>query len=58
MENLISTIQNALPYIVIVMAVIVIILLILVIALWKGLNKVEKRYKKLMRGVDNKNLEE
>lgn len=58
MENLISMIQNVLPYVVIVMAIIVVILFILVIVLWKGLNKVEKRYKKLMKGADNRNLED
>lgn len=58
MENLISMIQSVLPYVVIIMAIIVVILFILVIVLWKGLNKVEKRYKKLMKGADNKNLEE
>lgn len=58
MNNLISSIQNLLPYIVIGMAVLVVILIILIIVLWKGLNRVEKRYRKLMKGVDNKNLEQ
>ncbi|MGL4850248.1 MAG: DUF4446 family protein [Clostridium sp.] len=58
MNNLISSIQSLLPYIVIGMAALVVILIILIIVLWKGLNRVEKRYRKLMKGVDNKNLEQ
>lgn len=58
MENILSMIQNSLPYIVIAMAVIIVILFILVIIVWRALNRVEKRYKKLMKGSDNKNLEQ
>ncbi|WP_297635664.1 DUF4446 family protein [uncultured Clostridium sp.] len=58
MENILSIIQNVLPYIVLAMIVVVIILFILVIVLWRALTKVERRYKKLMKGSENKNLEQ
>ncbi|MGL5647991.1 MAG: DUF4446 family protein [Clostridium sp.] len=58
MNNFISSMQSLLPYIVIGIAILVVILIILIIVLWRGLNRVEKRYKKLMKGVDNKNLEQ
>ena len=38
--------------------VIIFLLLILVISLFKAVNRVEARYRKMMRGVSNKNLEE
>lgn len=58
MENLISSIQGFVPYVIVAMAVIIVILFILIIVLWKGLNRVEKRYRKLMKGMDNKSLED
>lgn len=57
LENLIKLINQYLPLVVIGMMVIILVLFILVIALWKSMNRVEKRYRKLMRGSDNKNLE-
>lgn len=58
MENLISTINEFLPYILGGMTIIILLLFILVIVLFKSLGKVENRYRKLMRGANNKNLEE
>lgn len=46
------------PYIIISLAILVIILLITVIVLIKSVNNIENRYRKFMRGVNNKNLEE
>jgi len=40
------------------MALIILLLFILVLILFKAVNRVEQRYRKLMRGVSNKNLEE
>lgn len=40
------------------MAIIIILLLILVLVLMKSVSKLEKRFRKLMRGTSNKNLEE
>ena len=57
MENALNILNQYLPFIVIGMGVVIVILLILVIALWKSMNKIERRYRKLMRGADNKNLE-
>lgn len=54
-NNFISNYQGL---IILGLAIIVLILLILVIVLLGSVNKVEKRYRKLMRGVNNKNLEE
>lgn len=46
------------PYIMIGLAALILILFILVIVLFKSLSKVESKYRKLTRGVNNKNLEE
>lgn len=58
MDNIFSIINNFQPYIVICLSILVIILIILVITLYSAVNKLEKKYKRLMRGVNNKNLEE
>lgn len=58
MENLVDTINKLVPYILVVMSIIIVLLFILVIILFKSIGKVENRYRKLMRGVNNKNLEE
>lgn len=58
MENLISNLSNYLPYILIGMGVIILLLLILLIILWKSVNRLENKYRKMMRGTSNKNLEE
>ena len=58
MDDFISIINELAPYIIIALAVIVVLLLILVIILFKSLGRVEDKYRKLTRGVNNKNLEE
>ncbi|WP_160680318.1 DUF4446 family protein [Clostridium sp. C8-1-8] len=58
MEDIISIIQSLMPYIVIALAAIVILFFILIIVLFNSLGKVEKKYRRMMRGVNNKNLEE
>ena len=46
------------PYLMFGMIVIIILLFIMVIVLFKAVGRVENRYKKLMRGTSNNNLEE
>ena len=58
MENIINFIKNSELYIVIGLIIFVLILIILVAITYRALNKLESKYRKLMRGVDNKNLEE
>ncbi|NMM62043.1 DUF4446 family protein [Clostridium sp. P21] len=58
MQNIIGIINNFQVYIIAALFVLVVILLIMVITAFKSLNRLEGRYRKFMRGVDNKNLEE
>ncbi|NNU78436.1 DUF4446 family protein [Clostridium estertheticum] len=58
MENIINFIKNSELYIVIGLIVLVLILIIIVAITYIALNKLESKYRKLMRGVDNKNLED
>ncbi|MDD7796237.1 DUF4446 family protein [Clostridium sp. 'White wine YQ'] len=58
MNSIINSINDYSVYIIIGMAAVILLLFILVLILFRSLNKVEKRYRKLMRGVNNKNLEE
>ena len=58
MEEIIKVINEFGPYIMIGLMALVIVLLILVIVLFRSLNKVEAKYRKVTRGVNNKNLEE
>ncbi|AGX45465.1 DUF4446 family protein [Clostridium saccharobutylicum] len=58
MEALISSVNEFIPYIMIGMAVIIILLFIMIIVLFKAVGRVESRYRKLMKGTNNKNLEE
>jgi len=46
------------PYLMVGMVIIIILLFIMVIVLFKAVGRVENRYKKLMRGTSNSNLEE
>ncbi|QGU96744.1 DUF4446 family protein [Clostridium bovifaecis] len=46
------------PYILIGLSIIVIILLIVMLSTLRSLNKLESKYRKLTRGINNKNLEE
>ena len=58
MESFFSTINNYSINIILVMLVVVILLLILVIALFSSVNKLQKRFRRMMRGTNGKNLEE
>ncbi|WP_238886559.1 DUF4446 family protein [Clostridium sp. YIM B02551] len=58
MNSIINSISDYSAYIIIGMAAVILLLFILVLILFRSLNKVEKRYRKLMRGVNSKNLEE
>lgn len=58
MDNMFNGINEFQPYIVIGLSLLVILLIILVVTLYSSVNKLEKKYKRLMRGVNNANLEE
>lgn len=58
MQNIIDFINSAQGYIILALMILVFILIIIIIITYASLNKLEKRYRKLMRGVNNKNLEE
>lgn len=50
--------NNYIIYIIIAMAIIIALLFIMVIVAFRSLSRVEKRFKKMMRGMNNNNLEE
>lgn len=58
METILNMLGNFQVYILIGLIAAVIILFILCISLLKAVNGVEKKYRKLMRGVNSKNLED
>ena len=58
LQNVIDIISEYQLYIVIALILLVLLLMILVIIAYSSLNRVEKRYRKLMRGTNNKSLEE
>lgn len=58
MENIIEIIKTYDIYMIVALFAVAIILIILIIVLFSHLNKIEKRYRKLMRGADNKNIEQ
>lgn len=58
MSSVIEMINSLEPYLLLGLSVMVIILLIIVIVLLKSISNVETRYRRFMRGVNNKNLEE
>ncbi|MEA4826708.1 MAG: DUF4446 family protein [Clostridium sp.] len=58
MSDLLEVLNSLQPYIIIGLSVLVIILLIMVIVALKSINRLEARYRKLTRGMNNKNLEE
>jgi len=58
MQGIINFINNTQIYITIAIMILVFILIIIVIITYKSLNKVERRYRKLMRGASTKNLED
>lgn len=58
MEALINIINENMHYIIIALLVIILLLFIIVISLMRTTKKLEKKYRRLTRGVNNKNLEE
>ncbi|EOR24305.1 MULTISPECIES: DUF4446 family protein [Clostridium] len=58
MESILNTINENSSFITIGLVVIILLLFIIVISLIRSVNKMEKKYRKMMRGVNNKNLEE
>ena len=57
MQNIINMINDYSSFLIIGLAVIVILLFIVVLVLMRSINKLELKYRKMMRGVNNKNLE-
>ncbi len=57
MQNIVAIINNFQVYIIIALFLIVLVLFIMLITTFKSLNRLESKYRKFMRGVDNKNLE-
>lgn len=58
LDNIINSINEYSAYIIIALTVVTGLLFIITLVLMSSLNKVEKRYRKMMRGVNNRNLEE
>ena len=58
MDNLIKTFNNFQPYLILALVIVVIIMILMIIILFNALGKLERKYKKFMRGTDNKNIEE
>jgi hypothetical protein len=58
MEDIFEVLKEFQPYILLGLSLAVVILLVLVLVLLKSINNLEKRYRRFMRGVNNKNLEE
>ncbi|CAG7838947.1 hypothetical protein Z959_03135 [Clostridium novyi B str. ATCC 27606] len=58
MKQIIPHLINVQPYITIALIIVTFILLIIILALIKAINRLEKKYRKLTRGINNKNLEE
>ena len=58
MEKLFRIINQISPYLIIGMMIIIILLFILIFVLINSINKLESKYRRLMRGTNGKNLEE
>ncbi|MGL4772133.1 MAG: DUF4446 family protein [Clostridium sp.] len=58
MDNIMNSINEYSAYIIIALAVITALLLIITLVLMSSLGKLEKKYRKMMRGVNSKNLED
>jgi hypothetical protein len=58
MSDVLGMLVDYQGYIILGLAAVVLILLITVIVLFKSLGSLEKRYRKFMRGTNNKNIEE
>ena len=57
MESILNSINLYGAYIFIAMAIIILLLFVLIILLFNSINRLENRYRRLMRGTNNKNLE-
>jgi hypothetical protein len=57
LDIIINTINESLPYVILAMVAIIILLFIMVVVLFKAVDRVETRYRKLMKGTSNNNLE-
>jgi len=58
MQSIINFINNTQIYIIIGLIIMVFILMIMVVITYASLNKIETKYRKLMRGVNKRNLED
>ena len=58
MQSIISFIDNSQVYVILALIALILILIVIIIMTYASLNKLENRYRKLMRGVNNKNLED
>lgn len=58
MKNIIEYLNHFQPYIIMALIAVVLILFIMLIVTLKCINKLEARYRRVTRGVNNKNLEE
>lgn len=58
MGSMLSIFSNYQGYIILALCIIVIILFVMLIISFKLINKLENKYRKFMRGVDNKNIEQ
>jgi len=58
MESVFTIIDTYLPFILAAMALIIIILFIMVVVSLSSISKLKKKFRKLSRGIENKNLEE
>ena len=57
-NNTLNLINEYSSFVVIALLIVTILLFIIVIALYKSVNRLEKKYKRMMRGSNSKNLEE
>jgi len=58
MQTIINFINSKQTYIIIGLIILVFILMIIIVTTYASLNKIETKYRKLMRGVNKKNLED
>jgi hypothetical protein len=58
MESVFAIINTYLPFILAAMAIIIVILFIMVVVSLKSISRLENKYRKLSRGIENKNMEE
>lgn len=58
MEAVINALNEYLPYILGGMGIVIILLFIIILILFKSINRLENKYRRLMRGSSGKNIEE